>query len=115
MATKKRHGLILTLGGAPASPHVVSPLPGYYRPDVPHLVGGPEDDLTLAEAREAAKNHDILELVEVTPADAEAAEAVAEQDLAAGRNALADVRRDGRAGDSPSRAKDEADAVKGDG
>jgi hypothetical protein len=110
----KRHGLILTLGGAPASPHVVTPLPGYYRPDVPHLVGGPDDDLTLEEAKAAAKEHDILKLVEVSAADAKEAEGVGEEDIAAGRNALSEARRDGRAGESPSRATDEANALKGD-
>ncbi len=114
MATK-RHGLILTLGGAPASPHVVTPLPGYYRPDTPHLVGGPDDDLTLEEAKAAVKEYpDTLELVEVSETKAKEAEEVADQDLARGRNALGQARRDGRAGDSPSRAKDEAAAVKGD-
>jgi hypothetical protein len=112
MATK-RHGLILTLGGAPASPHVVTPLPGYYRPDVPHLVGGPDDDLTLAEAKQAVKDHpDTFELVEVDAAGTQAAEQVAGEDLARGRNALGEARRDGRAGDAPSRAKDEASALK---
>jgi hypothetical protein len=110
---KKRQGLLLTLGGAPASPHVVSPLPGYYRPDVAHLVGEAGDDLTLDEAKAAVKNHsDILELVDVSAADVERAEAVATQDLAAGRNALGDARRDGRTEDSRSRAKDEATALK---
>jgi hypothetical protein len=110
----KRYGLILTLGGAPASPHVVAPLPGYYRPDVPHLVGGPDDDLTLEEAKAAAKEHDSLELVEVSATKEKEAEEVAEGDLQAGRNALSDARRDGRAGDAPSRAQDEAAALKGD-
>lgn len=114
MSSKKRYGLILTLGGAPASPHVVSPLPGYYRPDAPHLVGGPDDDLTLEEAKAAAKEHDILELVEVSAGEEKEAAEVAERDLQAGRNALTDARRDGRAEDAPSRAQDEAAALKGD-
>jgi hypothetical protein len=113
MSAKKRFGLILTLGGAPASPHVVSPLPGYYRPDVPHLVGGPDDDLTLEQAKEAAEEHDCLKLVEVSATKEEAAEEAAAADLQAGRNALIDARRDGRAGDAPSRAQDEAAALKG--
>lgn len=111
----KRYGLILTLGGAPASPHVISPLPGYYRPDVPHLVGEEGDDLTLEEAKEAAKEHsDCLKLVEVSATKESKAEEVAEADLAAGRNALQGARKDGRAGDAPSRAQDEASALKGD-
>jgi hypothetical protein len=114
MAPKKRYGLILTLGGAPASPHVVSPLPGYYRPDVPHLVGEPGDDLTLEEAKEAAKEHDSLKLVEVSATKESQAEEVAANDLSAGRNALIDARNDGRASDAPSRAQDEASALKGD-
>lgn len=111
--SSKRYGLILTLGGAPAVPHVVAPLPGYYRPDVAHLVGGPDDDLTLAEAKEAAKEHDIVELVEVSAGDVSDAEETRDEDLAAGRNAVTEARRDGRAEDSPSRAKDEVDAQKG--
>ena len=111
---KKRYGLILTLGGAPATPHVVSPLPGYYRPDVPHLVGEADDDLTLAEARAAAKEHDSLELVEVSTETEKQAVEIAARDIHAGRNGLIDARRDGRAGDAPSRAQDEAAALKGD-
>jgi|SRR6185312_5578431 len=114
MSSKKRYGLILTLGGAPASPHVISPLPGYYRPDVPHLVGGLEDDLTLEEAKAAAKDIDILELVEVPEHKEGEAEEVAAADVEAGRNGLQEARKDGRAGDAPSRAKDEAAALKGD-
>lgn len=114
MSAKKRYGLILTLGGAPASPHVVSPLPGYYRPDVAHLVDGPDDDLTLEEARAAEKAHDSLKLVEVAPHKENEAEEIASADLQAGRNGLVEARKDGRAGDAPSRSQDEAAALKGD-
>jgi len=110
----KRHGLILTLGGAPATPHMVSPLPGYYRPDVPHLVGGEGDDLTLEEAKAAVKSHgDVLKLVEVAADEAEEAERVHAEDTARGRGALQEARRDGRLNDFPSRSKDEIDALKG--
>lgn len=110
----KRHGLILTLGGAPATPHMVSPLPGYYRPDVPHLVGGEGDDLTLDEAKEAAKEHgDILKLVDVSEAKVAEAERVHAEDVARGKGALQEARRTGQLDDFPSRSKDEIDALKG--
>lgn len=110
----KRHGLILTLGGAPATPHMVSPLPGYYRPDVPHLVGGDGDDLTLEQAREAAETHsDVLKLVEVPAAAVADAERIHAEDVQRGKGALQEARRDGRLDDFPSRSKDEIEALKG--
>lgn len=39
--SKTTVGLILTLGGAPCSPHRVGNLPGMYRPDRPTPTGGP--------------------------------------------------------------------------
>lgn len=55
MAEKAR-GLILTLGNAPDTPHVVihggHALPGLYRPGQPTVIGGP-GELPEAAAREA--------------------------------------------------------------
>lgn len=59
MAASKKPGgkaapaLILTLGGAPASPHTVTGLPGLFRPDRPVPVGGP-GEATLAQAKAAS-------------------------------------------------------------
>lgn len=61
-------GLVLTLGGAPATSHVVAGVPGHYRPDRPVPVGGP-GELTLAAAQAASDDESVpLALVEI-PAD----------------------------------------------
>jgi uncharacterized protein with WD repeat len=111
MAPRKRQGLLLTLGGAPASPHVIGGLRGFYRPDVPTLVGEKGDVLSLEEAQRAAKDHsDVLKLVEVSDVkEAEEAQARAQADS---RNELLEARRDGRAHDDVSRTQDEINAAK---
>lgn len=72
----KRYGLLLTLGGAPNTPHTVEGLPGYYRPDIPTPVGG-DGELSLEAAREAAKNNDDLKIVELSGKRLEDAEQLA--------------------------------------
>ena len=50
MASKDK-GLLLVLGNAPHTPHVVPGVPGLFRPDRPTPVGGPgEPSLDVAEA-----------------------------------------------------------------
>jgi hypothetical protein len=60
-------GLVLTLGGAPQTPHTVEGLLGLYRPDRPTPVGGLLEP-TLEQAKAADKNPDCpVELVELDP------------------------------------------------
>ena len=53
--TKKRYGLRLNLKGFPASFQNVEGWPGLYCSEIPTLVGGPHDALTLKEARDRLK------------------------------------------------------------
>jgi hypothetical protein len=107
----KHQGLLLTIGGAPNTAHVLEGLPGFYFPAVPHPVGD-GCDLSLEDARTAAKERPTaLKLVEIKNlAEAQAVQADA---LTAGRNELPVARRDGRAADDVSRTEDHTDAVKG--
>lgn len=108
--SNKAKGLLLTLGGAPNTPHVIEGLPGYYSQSVPHLVG---DDLSLEAAKQAVKDHpDLLKLVDVSAEAATKAEEGHAAFVAEGRGALVEARRDGRAGDDPSRTRDEHNAIK---
>jgi hypothetical protein len=108
----KLYGLLLKLGGAPNTPHVLEGLPGYYYPEVPHPVGE-GCDISLEAARAAAKEHsDALELVVIPAGSIEEARALHGEAKAAGRNELREASRDGRARDDVSRTEDEHDAVK---
>lgn len=108
--SQKPQGLLLILGGAPTTPHVLEGLPGYYCPDVPHPVGD-DCDLSLQEGKTAVKERpDVLKLVDI--ADLKDAQEVHAAAIAAGRNERRAARKDGRAADDPSRTKDEHDAVK---
>lgn len=93
----KRYGLRLTLPGAPATPHTVQGVNGYFWPDRATPVGGP-GELSLESARKVdAAEGAPLELVEIT--DKQAAEYAAH--LAAFRAAngrhLAEAARQGGA------------------
>lgn len=114
MAASKRHGIRLILGGAPNTPHTLAGLRGFYRPDIPTPVGQPGDVIEdLDEAKKAvAERKDAIQLVEIPSGDVAAAEAQVAADLEAGRNGVADARRDGRASDDSSRFSDERNAVK---
>ena len=106
----KRKGVLLILGGAPDTPHIIEGLPGYFSPSQPRMV---RDDFTLETARQAVKDHgDVLELVDVSAGKADAAEAAHEAYVQEGRTAIADARREGRANDDPSRTEDERTALK---
>lgn len=106
---ERRMGLRLTQGGAPASAHVVSGVPGLYRPDVPTPVGG-EGELSLEEAKALDADESIpLELVPVED-EAAALEQVA-ADLEAARGGIAAALRAGPEGSEPGRIQDEAAAI----
>ena len=112
--SSKRYGLLLTLEGAPATPHVLAGLPGHFRPGVPRPVGGDGDALTLDQAKTAVKERkDVLELVEITSTNFTVAEAekLAEQDAKAARAQLRDAAAVAD-GAEVSRVEDETKAVK---
>jgi hypothetical protein len=114
VASSKRHGVRLIIGGAPDTPHTISGLRGYFRPDVPTPVGKPGDVIEdLDEAKKAVEaRKDALELVEISAGEVAAAEAQVEADLDAGQKGLIAARADGRAADDTSRFTDERNAVK---
>lgn len=86
----KNWGLILTLGGAPDSPHSIHGVVGLYRPDVPTPVGG-INQMPLKQAAALADDKKYpLELVEV--ADVEEAEATIKKDHAEAQKAHRAVR-----------------------
>jgi hypothetical protein len=113
MTTKRRSktmakGLRLTLGGAPATPHVV-PGVGIFRPDIGTPVGG-EGELTLAEAKKLAADESIpLELVDLE--DEAAAREQVQADLAALRQAIPATLEMGLEGAEPSRVKEQISAA----
>lgn len=63
---KKVSALKLNLGGAPATPHVIPGLPGFYHPEKPTPVGE-RGECSLDRAKEAAKDEGChVELVSIT-------------------------------------------------
>lgn len=76
-SSKPAKGLVLSLGNAPDTPHVVigeagAALPGLYRPGRATVVGGPGDPLTLEAAREFDADPGCpLRLVDVPAGDVE--------------------------------------------
>lgn len=104
-------GLRLTLGGAPASPHVVQGVPGLYRPDAPTPVGG-EGELSLEEAKRLDADAGVpLELVTIKKADEEAVRARVAADLDATRSGIAVMAQLGPEGAEPEALQDQAAAV----
>lgn len=81
MAAKKTSpALILTLGGAPASPHSVTGAPGMYRPDRATPVGGP-GEATLSQAQAFHDDPGVpLKLIRVPDNDITALRLAAEND-----------------------------------
>jgi hypothetical protein len=112
MATKKRYGLRLALPGAPNTPHTVPGVPGFYSPNAATPVGE-EGELSFETAREVAKEEaNYLELVTLTPKEAEAAVELAAETLEAARKGIAEARADGPEGAEVQRIKDEQAAAK---
>lgn len=77
---RKAPALILTLGGAPASAHIVAGLPGTYRPDRPAPLGGP-GEATLDQAKAADADPGVpVALVQIPASDVESLRLSAEND-----------------------------------
>ncbi|PTL55753.1 hypothetical protein [Paraconexibacter algicola] len=111
--TAKHPALVLTLGGAPASPHVLPGVPGHYRPDRPTVCdqpGGPG----LEQARALSANPGApVALVYLTDKERDAALAATAQDLEAARRGYVDARTSAVGGEH-DHLKTERDALKGE-
>ena len=107
-----QQGLVLTLAGAPLTPHVIVGLRGLYRPDVPTPIGG-DGEVSVDEANAAIANGAPLELVDIAAKDLDAAKAQHEEDLAAARTGAVQARQDGPVGAEANTLNDNLDAVKG--
>lgn len=84
--------LVLTLGGAPSSPHRLADAPGYYRPDQPTPVGGPGEP-TLEHAKQlAAAPGAPVQLVYLTDRQQHEARGRHAQDIADARAAVVAAR-----------------------
>ena len=92
-----RHGLRLTLPGAPNTPHTVAGLRGYFWPSFATPVGEP-GELPIEAARAADRQEGLhLELVEITAAQAQQAKAAIDQHRASSGRYLAEAVRAGGA------------------
>src|SRR5256885_15622340 len=107
---RKTHPAVrLTLGGAPASPHVIVGLPGYYMPNEPTPVGG-DGELSVEEAHEAAAEPGMhLEVVDVAASEIEAARARQKTLRTLGMKAAGEARPGGGGGEG-EQAKHEIEA-----
>lgn len=94
-----RHGLRLTLGGAPNTPHAIPGVPGYFWPDFPTPVGGEGDAISLDAAH---RYHDDpgmhLELVEYPASDEQGHRDRVAATIGEARTGIAQARRDGPEG-----------------
>jgi hypothetical protein len=93
-AKKTVKGVVFTLAGAPATPHIVLGVPGLYRPDVPT----PVDDERLELVKAAIANGAPLDVVDIPKTKLETAQAQALEDLAAARTGAVTARQDGLVG-----------------
>lgn len=108
---EKRFGLLLNLGGAPNTPHVIPGLPGYYRPDVPTPVGG-SGEYDLDAAKTAGKDASIpVDLVEIKAGDVQDAVDVTTRDLMEGTAGVAEARRGEPVGAEVEQIQDEQAAL----
>jgi hypothetical protein len=103
-------GLRLTLGGAPAVPHVVAGVPGLFRPDVGTPVGG-DGEIPLDEAERLAADESIpLELVDLE--NEQRARDQQAADLEAARAGIAAAVGGDPQGSEPARIAAEVQAVR---
>ena len=112
MTTKTENpGLILSLKGAPGTPHTIVGLRGLYRPDTPTPIGG-EGEVTVAEAKAAIEAGAPLELVSIPKGKLDAVRAEVEADLHEARLGVTAARKDGLQGAETGVLADQIDAVK---
>lgn len=90
---EKRRGLVLTLPGAPTTPHRVGEWPGHYRPDIATPVGG-DGEITIELAEQADKDKSVpLKLVDITADKVAEAERVVQEHKDEIRNAVVNLRK----------------------
>lgn len=107
MASKKQ-GLILTLEGAPNTPHIVEGVAGLYRPNIPTPLGA----ITDAEAKRIDSDPAIPLALAPIDDERDAANA-AESALSDSRNVQRQLRRKKTKGGESAQLADEIDATKG--
>lgn len=108
-AAKKPKGLVLTLGGAPNTPHFIPGVSGLFRPDIPTPVG-----LAVSEAEAKKLDSDPsmpLALVDID--DLEAATEAYEQAVSGSVSVQRKLRRSKTKGAEEAHINDEIDATKG--
>jgi hypothetical protein len=109
MATAKPKGLILTLEGAPNTPHVVEGVPGLYRPDVPTPIG---ETVGFEQAKKYDADESVpLKIVEIK--DAELAKHLFDEAIADSKNIQRSLRRSKGKGGESAFLEDEINATKG--
>jgi len=96
--SQTRKGLILTLGGAPNTPHFFpqSGLPGFYRPDAPTPVGA-DGEVELDHAKEAHDGPLPVKLVDIPASEVAPAEKRAKRDHAEAVRGIARAAREAHA------------------
>ena len=105
-------GVILTLTGAPETPHTVVGLRGQYLPNRATPIGGP-GEITVAEVEAAIANGAPLEIVSVSKSKLEGLRAESAQDLEDARRGAAIARQGGLVGAEQAVLNDHVEAVKG--
>lgn len=110
MSSKKVKGLRLILGGAPDTPHQVADLPGYYLPSRVTPVGGPGEASEEQAKEAAARDGAVVELVEISEAQAERERDFQAELVVRGRQGVLDMRRRAK-GDEIERVRREEAAL----
>lgn len=108
-----KHGLRLTLGGAPATPHFVLGVPGFFWPGEPTPVGGDGDAITLDDARRYSDDETIpLELVEYPELHDKKHRARCDAALQEATGAIVQARENAPEVNEPEQINDQVRAVK---
>ena len=111
MSDAKTVGLVLTLKGAPETPHTVVGLRGQYRSTQPTPIGG-ENEPTIEEAKAAIANGAPVELVDIAKGKVDDLRKAAAEDLAMARLGAVQARKDDPAPAEAAVIADHVDAVK---
>lgn len=111
MPEAKTVGLVLTLKGAPETPHTVVGLRGQYRPTQATPIGG-ENEPTLEEATAAIANGAPVELVDIAKGKVDELRKAAADDLAVARLGAVQARKDDPTAAEAAVIADHVEAVK---
>jgi hypothetical protein len=102
-------GLVLELGGAPATPHWLPGVPGLFTPGVPTVIGGPGEVTETYAAELHADQAVPLTLVDVPAKDVPRLRKLAAENHTANRGGILATRRSAR-GLEASHAQDAAES-----